>query len=304
MSILNKIFSKTRKPVCGAEQESSKLTTQRKRKTNDGQAVAWLDSYVVVWSQDCEHMQEAWRSVPIDNNRIADYSFVTRPHRKLKRSLSKISKWRQNGHCVTCGKPVENISIIVVDDVDLRASGPSDDSFVAHFGKQSVVEMGLTKKQRSILDQALDISKHDSTEAIRMLTVLEEQGTRNYDVFYNLGVLLQQSGEPSKGMQWLEKATDVRPEKFSGWLEKGNTWFLLQDFASAEKCYRHAVQVKPSEPIAWNNMGSALQMLGRCEEALSAFSQALSIDPSYNQALVNREELKKVNKNTAAMRTY
>ena len=55
------------------------------------------------------------------------------------------------------------------------------------------------------------------------------------------------------------------------------------------ECFENATQIKPQDPTGWNNKGVVLREMGRYQDALTCFNEALTIDSSYEPARQNRE---------------
>jgi protein O-mannosyl-transferase len=55
----------------------------------------------------------------------------------------------------------------------------------------------------------------------------------------------------------------------------------------SEKLFRHAVAAVPGNYLAYNGLGKALDDLGRKEEAVKAWNEALRLDPEYPEAQYN-----------------
>jgi tetratricopeptide (TPR) repeat protein len=53
--------------------------------------------------------------------------------------------------------------------------------------------------------------------------------------------------------------------------------------------FDEAIKINPQDPIAWNNKGVILRDQGNYREALSCFNKALEIDPSYEVAKTNKQ---------------
>jgi Flp pilus assembly protein TadD len=71
----------------------------------------------------------------------------------------------------------------------------------------------------------------------------------------------------------------------------GIALFDQQRYAEAVEAYRAALQVQHFFPVAWNNLGNALRMVGEVEEADRAFATALQQKPEYATAMKNRGTL-------------
>jgi tetratricopeptide (TPR) repeat protein len=68
----------------------------------------------------------------------------------------------------------------------------------------------------------------------------------------------------------------------------GNELYDLGRYEEAIAAYDQALAIKPDQHKALNNKGSALSYLGRYEEAIAAYDQALAIKPDQDEALNNK----------------
>ena len=53
-------------------------------------------------------------------------------------------------------------------------------------------------------------------------------------------------------------------------------------------CYNEALKINPRDAEAWYNKGNALGALGRTEEELACYNEALKINPQYTDAWYNK----------------
>ena len=90
-----------------------------------------------------------------------------------------------------------------------------------------------------------------------------------------------QSGNPAAALDDLAKTVQKFPDVFDGWLLLGQARGMLNDPAAAEACFKKAAAIQPKNPDAWNNLGISFAVRGMYEQALSAYSTAVSvaIDP-------------------------
>lgn len=58
-------------------------------------------------------------------------------------------------------------------------------------------------------------------------------------------------------------------------------------FTMAENWLRKSVEADPNRPVNWNDLGEALRLLGRGEEAASAYRRALELQPEFAEAMNN-----------------
>lgn len=80
-------------------------------------------------------------------------------------------------------------------------------------------------------------------------------------------------------------------EDFWAVLEEGEDYYDEGDYESALDRFDRAVTLSPSNADAHNSRGNALMMLGRHEDALGSFEQALRLDAGFVKAALNRAEL-------------
>jgi tetratricopeptide (TPR) repeat protein len=55
--------------------------------------------------------------------------------------------------------------------------------------------------------------------------------------------------------------------------------YQQKEYDAARQLLEHAVQVKPDDLIAWNNLGRALAALGELERAQKAYEQQIAVNP-------------------------
>ncbi len=132
----------------------------------------------------------------------------------------------------------------------------------------------------------ITFSKNDNTE--ESVITLEKALTKdkqNPYVYYTLGNLYARSkNNPSKALTYFEKAVILDPDIPDGFLNLGNTYFLLANFDQAIISYKKAHLFNPQSPNALVNMGRVYSHLGRIKEARDAFIQALRISPGLHIA--------------------
>jgi tetratricopeptide (TPR) repeat protein len=106
------------------------------------------------------------------------------------------------------------------------------------------------------------------------------------DLLYPLAALywargdLRKSGDLARqGLQLADRLGETRPRaRFQAGL--GLLDHALGRGEQALAAYQKAVQLDPTDPLAWNNLALVHRDLGRPDEALRACQQALELDPS------------------------
>lgn len=85
------------------------------------------------------------------------------------------------------------------------------------------------------------------------------------------------SGNPAAALDDLAKAVQRFPREFDGWLLFGQAKGLLDDHAGAEVCFKKAAAIQPNNPDGWFNLGMSFSIRGMYEQALAAYSRAVSV---------------------------
>jgi Flp pilus assembly protein TadD len=60
---------------------------------------------------------------------------------------------------------------------------------------------------------------------------------------------------------------------------------VAKDWVTAVAAFRHATQLRPDFPEAWNELGFALRNQGRYPDSLDAYDRALKLRPNFPEAL-------------------
>src|SRR5919106_6255208 len=80
-------------------------------------------------------------------------------------------------------------------------------------------------------------------------------------------------------------------DQFSAHLDRG--WDLVQrgDARGAEASARRALELDPNSPEAHNLLGFVAALQGEGEEAIEAYRQAIALDDTYLEAMLNAAEV-------------
>lgn len=76
----------------------------------------------------------------------------------------------------------------------------------------------------------------------------------------------------------------VRGRPATELFDKGITLVCLGKYEEAIQCYEQAIEIDPNDAVAWSNKGITLGWLGKYEEAIKAADEAIRIDPDFAKA--------------------
>jgi len=137
----------------------------------------------------------------------------------------------------------------------------------------------LTAKTAILAEDGL---KHgDRAKLVMAKKTFEQFATESNDWLdhYNFANVLQGLGEFERARDEYEQAIQCDGTQASVWNNLGNTYFALQDYDEAMKCYDKALELKPTLAQALASKGTALiQVYGKADEAIPLLEQAMSIE--------------------------
>jgi Flp pilus assembly protein TadD len=67
----------------------------------------------------------------------------------------------------------------------------------------------------------------------------------------------------------------------------GFVHFDQEQYQKAVDAFKKASELKPSDPVIFNNLGFSYEKLGQYNEALQAYQEAIRIKPDYIKAHAN-----------------
>jgi predicted O-linked N-acetylglucosamine transferase (SPINDLY family) len=152
--------------------------------------------------------------------------------------------------------------------------------------------------QEMTIPQALDAAlRHHNAGELRQAEHLYRQVLShepgNHNALHLLGILAYQSGHPTDAAALISQAASVNPnpEYFAN---LGNVLHELSRFDEAITACSRAITLDPNSATGHNNLGYALQGAGRPDEAIAAFKVAAKLKPDWflplrNLAIAYRE---------------
>jgi tetratricopeptide (TPR) repeat protein len=111
---------------------------------------------------------------------------------------------------------------------------------------------------------------------------------------------------PQAPVQTRNKETpSVSQKTKEQWLEEGNTLRNLKRYDESLSAYEQAIRLDPNYANACNGKGNVLWDLKRYDEALAAYEQAIRLDPNFANAYYNKGlALDKLGKSQEAKLAY
>lgn len=101
-----------------------------------------------------------------------------------------------------------------------------------------------------------------------------------------------QAGHWRNSITLFEHALEVTSDNYVAYNNLGNALAVRGRLDEAIERFAAAIQIRPNNPRSLNNMGAALMLKGENEKAIHLFKRALEIRPDYTDALKNLERVK------------
>lgn len=139
------------------------------------------------------------------------------------------------------------------------------------------------------LDQALRL--HMAGEVGRANTLYDAilaRTPRNADVLHLSGLCLLTAGEPARAADRLRESVDIAPHQPAAHVGLGRALKALGQIDEAMACFDRAMSADPRYFAAWMERGIALVELDRVHEGLADFDRAIALEPTNPGALSNR----------------
>lgn len=111
-------------------------------------------------------------------------------------------------------------------------------------------------------------------------------------MLYNRGRANEEQGNFEEAKADFEKALEVEPNNFQVLLSLANVHYNQKNYTNALLYSDQAAEISGAPAMASFMKGRALHQLGKPDEALKAYGNAIAVDKEFGQAYYNRGLLK------------
>lgn len=183
---------------------------------------------------------------------------------------------------------------------DLEAQGRLNDANVRYdeavqICKQEISENSTNMDSYTVLTWAL-LRQKKYSEVIEWAQKGLKINPSDYRIIETMGEAYFYLNEYSLCLKYMQKYIDAAPqaERVSvAYFFMGEVYRISQKYNHADIAYSTAVKLEPNLPIWWYRLGSVREALGDYAGSLSAYQQALKLNPSYREASDGAERVKK-----------
>lgn len=135
---------------------------------------------------------------------------------------------------------------------------------------------------------ASDLDLHgEYTKSLEACEKALNNDPRHYEAMIQAGFTLTHMNENQKAISYFDRALAVNPRLAEAYIGRGETRLRMKDFEGALSDFSECVQLNSAADI-YCNRGIALQRLNQHREAITDFTQALTLHPRDPEVLNNR----------------
>jgi glycosyltransferase involved in cell wall biosynthesis/Flp pilus assembly protein TadD len=143
-------------------------------------------------------------------------------------------------------------------------------------------------KLTQLLQQAVkELEAGKPAEAVALCERVIQREPNNLLALNLLALLEHQRGRNEQALPWIQRAIKISPSNAEAQRSAGTILLALGKFAEAADATRKAAALQPNLPGVHAQLGKALTMLERGEEAMASLEMALRQDPHPNADLLN-----------------
>ncbi|MCA1949236.1 MAG: tetratricopeptide repeat protein [Treponema sp.] len=183
---------------------------------------------------------------------------------------------------------------------DLEAQGRMSDANARYdeaiqICKQEIAQNATNMDSYTVLTWAL-LRQKKYSEVIEWAQKGLKVNPNDYRVMETMGEAYFYQNEYNLSLKYMQKYVDAAPnaERVSvAYFFMGEVYRIQQKYNHADIAYTTAVKLESGLPVWWYRLGSVREALGDYSGSLTAYQQALKLNPSYKEASDGAERVKK-----------
>ena len=162
------------------------------------------------------------------------------------------------------------------------------------FGEKNQSKKEITSKNKQkvnigqLIKKAFELqSQGKKLEAAKYYSYLIKQGVKDYRVFSNYGIFLNEIGKHKEAELEIKKAISLNPEYPNAYYNLAVLYIGQGNFEKAELELKKTIKLKSDFAIAHYNLGFILKDQGRLKEAETHTQKALEVDHQFTDAYLS-----------------
>jgi len=135
--------------------------------------------------------------------------------------------------------------------------------------------------------------KGNNAQAIQELNQAVLLDPKNFDGYYNLGLVMLRDKRYNEALTNFQKATELSPKDYKAILQKGVTYRNMKMYKEATVALGQADKLLPGSADIIYETGQVAEAQGDKAAAADMYKQALSYDPLFKEAVTALERVSK-----------
>lgn len=142
--------------------------------------------------------------------------------------------------------------------------------------------------QLTAFEEALILDEQGNKQRAKVgyLQAIEQEDSLS-DAYCNLGIIESLEGNYTKAIDCFTQCLKLDPRHFEAHYNLANIYGEIGNFPLAKAHYEISIQIEPSFPNSYFNLGLTLAMNKEFEKAIKVLNQFRKIAPSDDQKLAN-----------------
>ena len=164
--------------------------------------------------------------------------------------------------------------------------------------KEKIIKYKLQINTNELIKKAFELqAQGKKLEAAKYYEYLIKQGVKDYRIFSNYGVFLNEIGKSKKAELELKKAISLNPNYANAHYNLAVILIGQGNLKQAELELKRTIKIKSDFTVAFYNLGFILKDLGRLKEAEKFYQKTLESDPQFTDAYLSLSTMKANDKN-------
>ncbi len=116
---------------------------------------------------------------------------------------------------------------------------------------------------------------------------VEQKESRRPTIFKNLSLAVSELGDKQKALEIVQEGRKEFPNDYALLIDEANAYYYLGDKAKFKEKLESAIQMNPTEPTLYYNVGVMNMNQNNIDEAIKNFEKAIELKPDYGDAYTN-----------------
>lgn len=156
-----------------------------------------------------------------------------------------------------------------------------------YFAKATQFGNRLSNKERLFIAAWSANANYDSNHAIQTYQDLLTQYPLEVEAYQRLGWLLIAQERYQDALDTLKRGSIIDPEAKDLYNAMGDAYLMLGKNEEAETAWERYIQLAPQDPNAYDSLGTFQEWLGHYDEAIATYNRALTINPESGIAIIH-----------------